>query len=131
MENLENNQNQGNTAGDPGTRIPLPNATASLVLGIFSIVTSWCCGFIAIIGLTLGIVGLVLGSKALNMYQQSPEKYTINSQKNANAGKICSIIGIAISGVLILIGLIYILFLGATLGTIFSTIPWENYLNNL
>jgi hypothetical protein len=130
MENLENTQNPGNTPAESNTQIPLPNATASLVLGIFSIVTSWCCGFIAIIGLTLGVIGLVLGSKAFNLYQADPGKYTINSQKNANAGKICSIIGIAISGILILIGLIYILFLGATLGTIFSTIPWENFLNN-
>jgi hypothetical protein len=130
MENLENTQNPGNIPTESNPVIPLPNATASLVLGIFSIVTSWCCGFIAIIGLTLGIVGLVLGSKALNLYQANPEKYTINSQKNANAGKICSIIGIAISGILILIGLIWILFLGATLGTIFESLPWDSFMNN-
>ena len=130
MENLENTQEPEITPTESYAKIPLPNATASLVLGIFSIVTSWCCGFIAIIGLTLGIVGLLLGSKALNIYQADPEKYTLNSQKNANAGKICSIIGIAISGILILIGLIWILFMGATLGTIFSTVPWENIVNN-
>ena len=130
MENLENTQNPGNTPVETSSRIPLPNSTASLVLGIFSIVTSLCCYFVVIIGLTLGIVGLVLGSKALNLYQQDPEKYTPNSQKNANAGKICSIIGIAISGVLLLIGLIWILFLGATMGTIFESIPWGDFVNN-
>ena len=130
METIENAQDPGITPSESDTKIPLPNATAALVLGIISIVTSWCCGFIAIIGLTLGIIALVLGSKALNLYQQDPEKYTLKSQKNANAGKICGIIGIAISGILVLIGLIYILFLGATLGTIFSTVPWENFLNN-
>ncbi len=130
MENLENTQNPETTPSGSNPPIPLPNATASLVLGIFSIVTSWCCGFIAIIGLTLGIIGLLLGSKALNIYQADPGKYTVNSQKNANAGKICSIIGIAISGVLILIGLIWVLFLGATLGTIFESLPWDSLMNN-
>jgi len=130
MENLENTQNPGNEPAESNTRIPLPNATASLVLGIFSIVTSICCYFVAIVGLTLGIIGLVLGSKALNLYQTDPGKYTLNSQKNANAGKICSIIGLALSGLMIIIGLIYILFLGATLGTIFESIPWDNFMNN-
>ena len=131
MENLENTQNPGNKPAESNAQIPLPNATASLVLGIISIVTSVCCYFIAIIGLTLGIIGLVLGSKALKLYQADPGKYTIKSQKNANAGKICSIIGLALSGVLILVVLVYIIFMGATLGTILESVPWDNFVNSL
>ena len=130
MENTENTQNIVQQPAGSNAQVPLPNATASMVLGIFSIVTSICCYFTGIIGLALGIVGLVLGSKALSLYQASPEKYTLSSQKNANAGKICSIIGIAFSGVIILIGLIYIIFLGATMGTIFESIPWDDFVNN-
>ena len=69
----------------------LPNATASLVLGIISIALCWCYG---VIGFILGIIGLVLGSKAVALYNQCPGMYSRASYKNANAGKICSIIGL-------------------------------------
>jgi len=71
----------------------LPNSTASLVLGIISIVSFCCC---TVVGVVLGIIGLVLGIKAVELYKQSPGVYTESSFKNANAGKICSIIGLAL-----------------------------------
>jgi len=129
METIDNNVKPDFERPGDSMQIALPNATAVLVLGIFSIVTSWCCGFIAIVGLVLGIVALSMSSKSLSLYQEDPKRYTESSYKNVNAGRICAIIGIVISGLLILIGLIYLLVVGATLGTIFSTIPWENYLN--
>ena len=110
-------------------KIPVPNSTAVLVLGIFSIVTSWCCGFVAFVGLILGIVALTMSNKAQIMYQEEPGRYLENSYKNLNAGRVCAIIGIVISGLLILGGLIALLFLGASIGTLFSTIPWENIIN--
>jgi hypothetical protein len=63
------------------------------------------------------------------MYQENPGKYTEGSFKNVNAGKICAIIGIVISGILILIGLVYIFIVGATLSTLFGVLPWENLIN--
>ena len=114
---------------DSSQKVPLQNSTAILVLGIFSIVTSWCCGFVAIVGLVLGIVALVLASKAISIYQENPVKYTESSFKNVNAGKICAIIGVAISGILILIGMIYLFVIGATLSTLFGVLPWENLIN--
>ena len=71
----------------------LPNATASLVLGIISIVSLCCCTFI---DLVLGIIGLVLSINALELYKQSPGVYSEASYKNANAGKVCSIIGLSL-----------------------------------
>ncbi len=124
METIENTKSP-----DLSQKVPLQNSTAILVLGIFSIVTSWCCGFIAVVGLVLGIVALVLASKATTIYQENPERYTENSFKNVNAGKICAIIGIVISGVLILIGLVYLFIVGATLSTLFGVLPWENIIN--
>jgi len=73
----------------------VPNSTASLVLGIISIPTFCFC--FGIVGTTLGIIGLVLGSKAVALYKQFPDVYTEASYKNANAGKICSIIGLSMS----------------------------------
>jgi len=124
METIENSKGSVQSQ-----KVPLQNSTAILVLGIFSIVTSWCCGFIAIVGLVLGIVALALASKATAMYQENPELYTESSFKNVNAGKICAIIGVVISGILILIGLIYLFVIGATLSTLFGILPWENLIN--
>jgi len=72
---------------------PLPNATAALVLGIVSIVTSCCC--LGVPGLITGVIGLVLGINATKLYVSNRDTYSEASYKNANAGKICSIIGLA------------------------------------
>jgi len=74
------------------TQIPLPNATASLTLGILSIVFSCCC---LGIGVIFGVIGLILGIGATNLYVSNRDMYSESSFKNANAGKICSIIGLA------------------------------------
>jgi hypothetical protein len=73
----------------------VPNSTAALVLGIISIPTFCFC--FGIVGVTLGIIGLVLGSKGVALYKQFPDVYTETSYKNANAGRICSIVGLSMS----------------------------------
>ncbi|MFN4007100.1 MAG: CCC motif membrane protein [Chitinophagaceae bacterium] len=78
----------------------LPNGTASLVLGILSIVSCFCYG---IVGIILGIVGLILANKDLKLYQASPELYTEGSYKNVKIGRICSIIGLALSFVYLIL----------------------------
>ena len=82
----------------------LPNAAATLVLGILSIVTG--CGFI---GLILGIIGLVISSKDKKMYDQNPQIY--DGYGSLNAGRILSIIGIVLGG-LVLFWIIWILIIG-------------------
>lgn len=73
----------------------LPNATATLVLGIISIVG---CFLYAIPGVVCGIIGLSLHGKDKKLYQENPDKYKI-SYKNAKAGYICSVIGLSLSAV--------------------------------
>ena len=85
----------------------LPNSTASLVLGILSVVTCCCYG---IIGLPLGIIALVLGNKAMKLYYQQPENYT--GEGNAKAGKILGIIGIILN----LVYLGYVVWLLSSIG---------------
>ena len=51
----------------------LPNATAVLILGIFSILTCCCYGIISII---LGAIGLVLANKDAKLYAENPSAYT-------------------------------------------------------
>ena len=84
----------------------LPNGTAVLILGILSIVTCCCYGFI---GLTLGIIAVVLANKDLKMYQESPELYL--NYKNLNIGRILGIIGIVLSA-LTMLAFVYLYSLG-------------------
>lgn len=99
----------------------LPNSTAVLVLGILSIITCFCYGFV---GVTLGIIALVLSSKANKLYALNSEAYTDSSYKNMKAGKVCAIIGLCISSLYFLIVLFYILILGVA----FSAMPWNTLL---
>ena len=85
----------------------LPNATAVLILGIFSILTCCCYG---VIGLTLGIVGLVLANKDIKLYQQDPSLYS--NYNNLKIGRILSIIGIVISAMY----LVYVIVIFSTIG---------------
>ena len=87
-------------------KIDLPNATVVLVLGIISIVG--CCCSSGLIGVICGIIALVMANSATNLYVANPERYTENSYKNMNAGKICAWIGI-IPSILHLIATIWLL----------------------
>ena len=85
----------------------LPNGTAVLVLGIMSIVTCCCYGFI---GLTLGIIAVVLANKDLKLYQESPELYL--NYKNLSIGKVLGIIGIVLSSLFLIVVLYAEIFIG-------------------
>ena len=82
----------------------LPNATATLVLGILSIVG---CFLYGLPGLICGIIALFLHGKDKRMFTENPKRYEA-SFKNAKAGFICAIIGISLSVLYILIFLVFI-----------------------
>lgn len=86
----------------------LPNASAVLILGILSIVATWCYG---IFGLVFAIVALVLAKKDLELAKNDPNKYTSQSQANLKAGKVIAIIGLVISTLFILIMIAYFVFI--------------------
>lgn len=115
---MENQEITQNNPVNPGMQLPLPNSTAVLVLGILSIVFCWCLG---IVGITLGIIALVLAGKASKLYQENPGKFTPGSMSNLKAGKICGIIGLCLSAIYIVYLIIYLLIIGAA----FTMLPWE------
>lgn len=94
----------------------LPNATTVLVLGIISIVTSFCYG---IVGIILGIIALVMAKKDLELYKENPEEY--DGYSNLNAGRICAIIGLSMGSLFFIFFLIYIIFFAAVLFPIISS----------
>lgn len=124
---MENASTENIPATDNLKKVALPNSSGVLVLGILSIVSCWCYGFL---GLIFGIIALVLASKGNKMYNENPSFYTESSYKNLNAGKVCAIIGLCISGIIVVIGLIYILIAGVAIGTVLSTMPWEEIFDN-
>ncbi len=113
MENQDTNQ----PVQSFNTPQPLPNSTTVLVLGILSIAVCGCVGLPSII---MGIIALSMSSKAKTLYLENPGVYTEGSFKNMNAGRICSIIGLCLSGLSIIYWIIYFFIIGAAL----TTLPW-------
>ncbi len=124
MENQTNfnqqniNQQFQQQLSQPFGQQQLPNATAVLVLGIISIVGCFCYG---IIGIVLGIIALVLSSKAHKIYNENPGLYNEVSYKNMKAGRVCAIIGTCLSSLYLVIIIIYV----AMIGAFISGMPWE------
>lgn len=90
----------------------LPNATAVLVLGILSIVLALCYG---VFGVICGIIGLVLSNKDRRLYLSTPELYSPSSYSTLNAGRTCSIIGLIIGALILLIMIFWLVFFGSFL----------------
>lgn len=85
------------------TKIQLPNATGILVLGILSIVFCCCYG---LLGLIFALIAISLSKTALKEYEANPDRYTLSSVKNMKAGRICAIIGLIFSGIMLLMTII-------------------------
>ena len=97
-------------------KMELPGATSSLVLGVLSISMCYCWG---LVGLVLAIIGLSSGTKAINLYTANPCVYTEGSLKNANSGKVCSIVGLILS----ILSLFMALFSWSSTIALFKNLP--------
>lgn len=93
-------QNRDYLSGNNTNAMQLPNATATLVLGILSIVVCFICG----------IVALVISNKDIALYRANPELYSAASYNNIKAGRVCAIIGIALQVIGLIIYIIMIAF---------------------
>lgn len=106
-------------------QIPLPNATAVLVLGIISIPVCFCYFLFGIPGLVLGIISIVLSNKAKKLYAENPSLYTQVSYNNLKAGRICAIIGLCLNAILFLVMILYAVFAVTFLTGLFSSMPFK------
>jgi hypothetical protein len=88
---------------------PLPNSTGILVLGILSIVTCSCYG---IPGIVMAIIALVMSSKASNLVNSQPDRYSPASVKNYQSGRVCAIIGLIVSILFLVFMGLYIAMVG-------------------
>ncbi len=95
-----NDQNRDYLSNSNVNSGQLPNATATLVLGILSIVVCFICGIIA----------LVISNKDVALYRNNPELYSPASYNNIKAGRICAIIGIALQLIAVIFYILIIAF---------------------
>ena len=116
-------ENKSSEESQP-SKIPIPNSSTILVLGICSIPSCMCFG---IVGLILGIIGLALSGKARRLYKENPTLYTKGSRGNLIAGTICSIVGVSVSAFFLIYCIILVLIFGLALGTAYGSMPWDNY----
>jgi len=96
-QNPYNQNPQGNAYGGiyQTPKENLPNATATLVLGIVTIAMDLlcCCATVSVI---TGIIALVMGFNGRAAYKREPDRYTLSSYQNLNAGFICAIVGLVL-----------------------------------
>lgn len=94
----------------PGPPPPAPaqgppnDGTGALVCGILSILMASMCG-----------VGLILGAVGIKLSNPGPGRVRVGS---AQAGFICSVIGMILGSFSLLIGIVYVVFIGAAIGTV-------------
>lgn len=81
----------------------LPNSTATLVLGILSVVI---CGP----GLIMGIIAIVLHKKDKQLYLTNKVAYD-QSFKSAHAGYVCAIVGTSLSALVAVFYILYFVFI--------------------
>ena len=99
-----------------GSKRILPNATATLVLGILSVLFSFT--FIAgLLGAVLGIIGLSLSSDGVKMYRENPDYY--EGYASLNAGRIMCIVGVVIGSLIVFIYLSMLLLYGSYMSRFF------------
>lgn len=88
----------------------LPNASAILTLGILSILTICCCG--SFVPTIFAVIALAMASKPLQLYKQNPGQYTYSSYNNIKTGRICAIIGLVLSILVLIIFILNMVFNG-------------------
>lgn len=77
----------------------LSNDSAVLILGIFSIF--FCC-FMGVPGLASGAAALVLAGRSRKEFRQNPQAFDPDSLSQVNTGRICGIIGLILSSLVLL-----------------------------
>ena len=88
------------------TQVSPPNSVASLILGIISFISTW----FPIVGLTCGIIGIVMSGKGLREYAKNQQIYSGNGL--LVTGKVFSVIGVVLSSIFLVFFILYMIFIG-------------------
>tara|TARA_B100000700_G_C15011727_1_gene841296 strand:- start:759 stop:1049 length:291 start_codon:yes stop_codon:yes gene_type:complete len=82
----------------------VPNAMLVMICGIASIV--FCCGM----GTIAGVVALIMSSKANKLIAEDPSGYNASEVKNVKLGRTCSMIGLGLQVIVVIIYIAVIFF---------------------
>ncbi len=82
---------------------PLPGASTAMTMGILSIIGALvCCGPFAAV---FSIIGLSSAKKAEAVYREAPERYS--GYENIKTSRTLSYIGLGLSLVMLVLGILY------------------------
>jgi hypothetical protein len=95
---IEATQKNIQSQDEIGGQTALPNSVLVLIFGILAIVLFKLWG----VGVIFGIISLAISSNSKKQYNKEPEIYILSSYKRINAGRICAIIGILLSLIIII-----------------------------
>jgi hypothetical protein len=113
MESNQSNENQWQQPNFQYGQQIVPNSTATLVLGILSIVSCW---FYGLPGVILAIIALYISGAGKRAYEANPTWYSLASYNNLKAGRICAIVGLCLSAIYFLIAFVILAFVGTAIG---------------
>ena len=102
----------------PGQR-PLRTHTAALVLGILSIVPGICL-FYGIGGVIMGTIALVISREDFSAVKAHPTEYNQSQVGTLKAGRVCAIVGLSLSGLLMLVAVMWLILFGTMLASMGS-----------
>lgn len=94
----------------PGQQ-PLRNHTAALVLGILSIVPGICLVY-GIGGVIMGVIALVISRDDYAAIKANPAGYNPSQVSSLKAGRVCAIVGLSLSGLLMLVAIMWLVLFG-------------------
>lgn len=79
-----------------------PTAIVLTILSLIIIFLGCCCGVFAFVSLILSIIGLIVANKSIRAYALDPEAYDFKSYKAMNTARILGIVGIALSALIVI-----------------------------
>jgi hypothetical protein len=92
----------------------LPNAQMVLILGIASLILDVICGccYGGVFGWVVGLIGWIMGNRAIKEYESNPSAFTPQSYNQAKNGKLMSMIGLILGLVSFFGWIMYVFFVG-------------------
>jgi len=103
---------------------PKSLAVTGMILGICAIVICWLPFVGPFLGLACGVVGLILSLKAKNKAKADNLGETWDGKGMAMAGLVCSIIGMAVSAIALIVMIIALTAASAIIHAYGTTTTW-------
>jgi len=105
-------------------KVPIPDGTRVLVLGIISIAGCFSYG---LPGLICGIIALIKAKRSYALLAENPDGYTTSSLRNLKSGRTCATIGVIVSSIAIVFFICLFTFMAFASSRHHSPAYYNNY----